>query len=451
MALFGTDGARGVANRELTVEMALTIGKAAGARWGPEARVLVARDTRISSGMLEAGVAAGLTALGVDVWMTGMLPTPALAHLIKATAADGGVMISASHNPPRYNGIKLLDDLGRKWPPEQEQAVETGMEKAARLSVEPEQIGQIRHLEDDAVVRYRRFLVQSFWDRIDPLYVVVDLAHGAAISTAVPVLEALGVKVGAIHAEPWGERINQACGATHPEALQQAVRERKADLGLAFDGDADRLIAVDQHGQIVDGDAVLYLLACGMKLRGELTNGRVVATVMSNLGLERALAKQGIPLTRTPVGDRWVAERLQETGAVLGGEQSGHIILKQWSETGDGLLTALAVMAEMQSRQRGLAELTSPLERYPQVLHNVRLKTPIDDWNRLTRLKQRVAEAERDLGAEGRVLIRPSGTEPLLRVMVEGRDSQRIQKWVKLLVQSVEEELGALGIGTPTG
>ncbi len=450
MALFGTDGARGVANRELTVEMALAIGKSAGALWGPGTRVVVARDTRTSSGMLEAGVAAGLTALGVEVEMAGMVPTPALAYLIKSTAADGGAMISASHNPPRYNGIKLLDGLGRKWPPEREAAVEASMEDAAQLSVEPEQIAPIRHLEDDAVLGYRQFLVQNFWGRIDPLNVVVDLAHGAAISTAVPVLEALGVKVSAIHAEECGERINQASGATHPEALQHAVRERNADLGFAFDGDADRLIAVDEQGHIVDGDAVLYVLACGLKRRGELAGGQVVATVMSNLGLERALAAEGIRLARTPVGDRWVAERMQEIGAVLGGEQSGHVILKQWLETGDGLLTALAVMAEMRSSRHSLAELTAPLERYPQVLHNVRLTTPLEDWSRLARLKQRVAEAERDLGSDGRVLIRPSGTEPLLRVMVEGRDREHIETWARRLVQSVEEELGARGIQTPT-
>ena len=441
MALFGTDGARGVANRELTAEVALAIGKSAGAIWQSPARILVGRDTRISSGMLEAGIAAGLSAMGVEVWLVGMLPTPALAYLIKAIGAEGGVMISASHNPPQYNGIKLLDGWGRKWAPDQEALVENGLARAGEWTVGPERIGAIRHLEDDAVARYHHYLIEHFWGAVEPLHVVVDLAHGAAISTAEPVLRRLGLRVSVINGEPEGALINQRCGATHPQTLQHKVVELGADLGFAFDGDADRLIAVDHLGQIVDGDGVLYALAKGMKETQELEGERVVATVMSNLGLERALEREGVQMVRTPVGDRWVAEEMRTAKAVLGGEQSGHIILKRWAETGDGLLTGLAVLREMARSGRRLAELTEPLVRYPQILHNVRVERPLDDWTVIPGLAEQVKCAERELGQDGRVLIRPSGTEPLLRIMVEGSHSGQIEKWTQALAKTVEAAL----------
>ncbi len=444
MALFGTDGVRGVANEELSPELALAIGKAAGSVLETGSQVLIGRDTRISSGMLEAAVASGLAALGIQVWMCGMLPTPALAYLIKAMGAQAGVMISASHNPPQYNGIKLLDGLGRKWDPEQEGLVEDRVSASSTLMASAPMIGAIHHLEEDAVYRYRHYLMQCFWGQIPRLHVVVDLAHGAAISTAVPVLEHLGARVTALYPEPLGELINQECGATHPIHLQQAVLRHQADLGMAFDGDADRLIAVDAQGQVVDGDAILYALACGLKERERLEGDLVVATVMSNLGLERALQRQGISLLRTPVGDRWVAEAMHQHGAVLGGEQSGHIILQEWGQTGDGLLTGLALLAEMHRRRAPLAELVEPLERYPQVLKNIHLKAPLTlPWQELPGLFSAVEAAQQDLGEEGRVLIRPSGTEPLLRIMIEGRQQAQIDRWIQTLVSTVESHLGS--------
>jgi phosphoglucosamine mutase len=373
-----------------------------------------------------------------------MLPTPALAYLIKAMGAQAGVMISASHNPPEYNGIKLLDSLGRKWDPERERLVESQMTEASRLAVPPERVGIMHHVEEDAVHRYHHYLRQIFWGRIRPLHVVVDLAHGAAISTAVDVLEGLGVTVSALHAEPVGALINQHCGATEPEILRREVVSRHADVGMAFDGDADRLIAVDEKGQLVDGDAILYVLAVAFQRERRLPNDAVVATVMSNLGLERALEARGVTLLRTPVGDRWVAEQMREQGAALGGEQSGHIILKEWAETGDGLLTGLALLAEMSTSETRLSELVAPIERYPQLLRNIRLKSPLGaSWDTLPGLSQVVAEAEHDLGHEGRVLIRPSGTEPLLRIMIEGREHAKIEHWASALTGAVERALGS--------
>lgn len=438
MALFGTDGARGVANRDLTAELALAIGKAAGSRLMLPARVVIGRDTRVSSDMLEAAVAAGFTAMGVDVDLVGMLTTPALAHLIKATGASGGVMISASHNPPEDNGIKLLDRDGRKWATEEEEAVEAGI-RGVPVGA---RIGRIRHLEADGYARYIHYLRRLFWGEVpEGLRVVLDLAHGAAIRTAPPVLEALGLKVTAIHASPDGELINQRSGATHPEELRAAVKETGADLGFSFDGDADRLIAVDDQGQVVDGDAILYALGLGFQAAAELAGNQVVATVMSNLGLERALAYSGIELVRTPVGDRWVAEAMRRTGASLGGEQSGHVILSAWAETGDGLLTGLALLREMHRQGRSLHDLTASLVRYPQILLNVPLTDATLDWAAVPGLAARVREAEQDLGADGRVMIRPSGTEPLLRIMVEGRDDHRIRRWAEDLRHTVDEAL----------
>ena len=358
--------------------------------------------------------------------------------------AEAGIMISASHNPPQYNGIKLLDGLGRKWATDQEDLVEQRMATSSALGAAPERIAAIHHVEEDAVHRYRHYLVRAFWGLVDPLHVVVDLAHGAASSTAVPVLEALGLKVTALHQEPLGELINQQCGATHPLRLQQAVVSQGADLGMAFDGDADRLIAVDAKGQIVDGDGILYALGTGLKQQNRLPEDTVVATVMSNLGLERGLQSQNVSLLRTPVGDRWVAEAMRKHGVVVGGEQSGHIILQEWAETGDGLLTGLALLAEMRRRGCTLEALVAPLERYPQILKNVRLAEPLaTPWEELTGLQAAVDAAERDLGYDGRVLIRPSGTEPLLRIMIEGRHQDRIEYWAKTLVATVESALGS--------
>jgi len=438
--LFGTDGARGVANEELTIDVAMAIGRAAAEYLPSGARVVLGRDTRVSSPMLEAALTAGLTARGVDVFLAGIVPTPALSFLIRHYRADAGVMISASHNPPEYNGIKLLDGQGRKWEPEQERLLEEVMTRTEWSYTR--HMGQVWHHEGIAVEAYRRYLLGIFAGRIPPLSIVVDVAHGAATETAPAVLQQLGAKVMVLHAEPLGERINQGSGATHPDVLRQHVLAQGADLGLSFDGDADRVIAVDGQGRIVDGDEILYTLGTGLHMRGQLPHNLVVATVMSNLGLEQALDRQGIRLMRTPVGDRWVAKAMAEHGATLGGEQSGHIIVKQWTETGDGLLTGLELLAELDRRDMTLAQAVAPVERFPQVLHNVRLPAPLTGpWQQIPGLSALVEEATRDLGDQGRVLIRPSGTEPLLRIMLEGRDVDQIEAWAHRLTTVVRDAL----------
>lgn len=443
MALFGTDGARGIANQDLTVELAMRIGQAAAGLLEPGSIVVIGRDTRISGPMLEAALTAGLTTEGVHVVMAGVIPTPALGYLIDNLNARAGVMISASHNPPEYNGIKLLNRGGRKWPTELESRVEEGVRDPKRLRVVgADQVGAVTRSEALALARYQEYLLSIFEGRIRSMKVVVDVAHGAAITTAAPILRALGLSLVMLNDEPDGRHINQHCGATHPQVVRDAVLAEGADVGLSFDGDADRLIAVDETGHIVDGDEILYVLARALKAEQALAGDTVVATVMSNLGLEKALGRIGIRLERTPVGDRWVAARMRDAGFMLGGEQSGHIIQRQWAETGDGLLTALAVLAQMSRQERPLSALVGEVERYPQVLHNVSLPRPITDWPReIPGLMEMVDAAQTELGEDGRVLIRPSGTEPLLRIMLEGRDASQIGQWADRMVTVVSEAL----------
>jgi phosphoglucosamine mutase len=324
--LFGTDGVRGVANQDLTVDLALAIGRAMAGMLPRPSTVVIGRDTRVSGPSLQAAVTAGLTAGGVDVIVAGIVPTPALAYLIRHFQADGGVMISASHNPPEYNGIKLLNRQGGKWSQADEQRVEELVTQPAPPARGP--MGRVLHYEQTAIVAYHRYLVSIFAGSVPrALSVVLDVGHGAATMTAPAVFEQLGISTWVLHREPLGERINQQCGATHPAVLREQVLARQADLGLAFDGDADRVIAVDRQGRVVDGDEILYVIARGLHEQGRLPHNLVVATVMSNLGLEQALAHRGIELVRTPVGDRWVAEMMEKTGAALGGEQSGHVIV----------------------------------------------------------------------------------------------------------------------------
>ncbi|MCY0878567.1 MAG: phosphoglucosamine mutase [Firmicutes bacterium] len=445
LALFGTDGVRGVANDTLTVALALDIARGVAGQLPRPARVLVGRDTRVSGPMLEAALVAGLTECGVDTVLVGVLPTPALAHLARAMEADAAIMISASHNPPQYNGIKVIDGSGRKWEPEQEAAVERAIQRQAWPRPQVERVGSVLHFEETAVGLYRRHLVSIFNGRLPNWPVVLDVGHGAAAFTAPPIFQQLGIPARVLNAEPLGELINVESGATHPDVVREAVLRHQARLGFAFDGDADRVIAVDHTGHVIDGDEILYLLARDLKERGQLVDDVVVATVMSNLGLERALGRVGVQLRRTPVGDRWVAKVMRDTGAQLGGEQSGHIILKEWTETGDGVLTALAILDVLARRPHALEETKAAVERFPQILVNVPLPQRVDEWRDVPGLGSLVASAEEALGDEGRVLIRPSGTEPLLRIMLEGRDVTLIQEWahrletgVRLALESAE-------------
>jgi len=415
--LFGTDGIRGVANADLTPEVVFRVGRAAGAVLDPAGQAfLVGRDTRLSGPMLEAALAAGLCSVGADVALGGILPTPAVAFLARETAACG-VVISASHNPVEDNGVKFFGPDGFKLADATEDAIEAALDRTDLARPTGPALGTIRHIID-AESRYLTHLTALSGAGLRGLKIVVDCAFGAAALVAPRLWQQLGATVTPIHAEPDGARINVACGSTHLEPLRRAVRAHGADLGFAHDGDADRVLAVDERGDVVDGDALLGICAVDRHRRGQLATGVVVATVMSNVGLEQALAAAGIRLERTQVGDRYVLERMRELGATLGGEQSGHLIFLDHTTTGDGLVTAIQLTNVMVRSGRRLSELRAGIPRYPQVLVNVRVRARdgITDDPHVVRA---IAAAETRLAARGRILVRPSGTEPLVRVMVE--------------------------------
>ncbi len=421
--LFGTDGVRGLANRDLTAEIALDLSVAAahvlgdvGAFAGHRPVAVVGRDTRASGEFLEAGVVAGLASAGVDVILLGVVPTPAVAYLVNSLDADLGVMLSASHNPMPDNGIKFFNRGGLKLDDEIENAIE------ARLS-EPwdrpigDQVGRVR-LDHGAITAYEQHLIDSLPNELAGLKIVVDCANGAASVIAPDVLRRAGAEVIAIHASPDGININDGCGSTHLEDLVAAVLEHGADAGIAHDGDADRCLAIDELGQIVDGDHILAILAISMRDAGRLVENTVVSTVMANLGFKIAMREANISVVETGVGDRYVLEEMRANGFVLGGEQSGHIVMSDFATTGDGLLTALHLLARVAQTGRSLGQLATAVTKLPQVLINVEGV----DRTRLEgciAVDEAVAQATSALGDRGRVLLRPSGTEPVIRVMVE--------------------------------
>jgi phosphoglucosamine mutase len=424
---FGTDGIRGLTNSEpMTAETALRVGQAAGAhflRGDHRHRVVIGKDTRLSGYMMESAMVAGFTSVGMDVVLLGPMPTPAVAMLTRSMRADIGVMISASHNAMPDNGIKLFGAGGHKLPDSVEQAVEE------RLDVEGERptgaaIGRVRDLPDDAHARYADHLLLATPGPLDRLRVVVDCAHGAASAIAPEVYRRAGAEVIAIAAEPDGLNINDGVGSTHLDLVRRAVLEHGADLGIAHDGDADRCLAVDASGADVEGDRILAILALAMRDANELTANTLVATVMSNLGLHLAMRNAGITVRTTAVGDRYVLEELRAGGYALGGEQSGHVVLPAHATTGDGLLTALRLMARMATTHTSLAELASVVTVLPQVLENVRVADK-EAVAASEEVRAAVAEAERELGDSGRVLLRPSGTEQLVRVMVEAATAEQ--------------------------
>ena len=437
MALFGTDGVRGLANGPLTADIALTLAQATAVVLGQgriaEARkatgkrltAVIARDPRVSGQFLSAAVEAGLASSGVDVLDAGMLPTPAAAYLIGDIDADFGVMVSASHNPAPDNGIKLFARGGVKLPDEVERRIEAAME-GEKLRPTGGDVGRVVRFSD-AEDRYAIHLLASLPHRLDGLHVVLDCAHGAASGVSPETFRNAGAKVTVIGADPDGVNINDGYGSTHMERLSAEVVRTGADVGIAHDGDADRCLAVDAEGNVVDGDQIMAILAVAMKRDGRLKDNTLVATVMSNLGLSRAMQAQGITLEQTAVGDRYVLERMHEGGFTLGGEQSGHVIMSRFATTGDGVLTGLHLCAEMARTGRSLADLASVMTVFPQVLINVRgvERSRATDADVLAG----VQAAEAALGDSGRVLIRPSGTEPMVRVMVEAAsqaDAQRI-------------------------
>ncbi|RKE58585.1 phosphoglucosamine mutase [Dietzia kunjamensis] len=432
--LFGTDGVRGLANRTLTVDLAVRLGAAAAAVLATEVEpsprraesrpvAVVGRDPRVSGEMLEAALAAGLASQGVDVLLVGELPTPAVAHLTAQHEAELGAVISASHNAMPDNGIKFFAAGGHKLADEVEDRVEAALTDGAITGPTGSAIGRIsRATQEDALDGYVRHLLDATPGRLDGLVVVVDCANGAASAAAPRAYREAGATVIEIHASPDGYNINDNCGSTHLDDVRAAVRAHGADLGLAHDGDADRCLAVDASGEVVDGDQIMAILALAMRDSGELAGNTLVATIMSNLGLKVAMREAGIEITETKVGDRYVLERLREGGYSLGGEQSGHLVLPAHATTGDGVLTGLRLMARMAETGKSLAELAGVMTVLPQVLVNV----PVEDKAAVVAsgaVCDAVVGEERRLGSTGRVLLRPSGTEQLVRVMVEAEDA----------------------------
>ena len=447
--LFGTDGVRGIANEQLTPELALKLGLAvthvAGRGKSHAPKILIGKDTRLSGYMIETAIASGVCSMGGRVMLCGPVPTPAVAHLTTSMRADAGIVISASHNPYADNGIKIFGGDGFKLPDDSEAEIEQLMEDPALLSLRKGGMGIGRAVKlEDAHGRYVVFAKTTFPRdlSLEGLHVVVDAAHGAAYRAAPLVFQELGASVTAIGVRPNGTNINRNCGALHPAKARAEVVRRRAQIGIALDGDADRVIVIDELGEVVDGDAVMAMCAARMIRDGELKNGAVVATVMSNLGLERALARQGVRLLRTPVGDRYVVEEMRRGGYNLGGEQSGHLIFLDHASTGDGIIGALQVLALMLRTGKPLSELAkTAMVRVPQVLENVTLpaRRPLEQMLELQKGSEAVGA---ELGDEGRLLVRWSGTEPKLRIMLEGPDEAMLRARAQELAAAARRDLG---------
>jgi phosphoglucosamine mutase len=435
---FGTDGIRGLTNTApMTAAIAMKVGQAAGTRFlrgGHKHRVVIAKDTRLSGYMMESALTAGFTSVGMDVIQCGPIPTPAVALLTRSLRADLGVMISASHNAYQDNGIKLFGPDGYKLSDADEAEIEAMIDADVALA-EPQSIGRARRI-DDARGRYIHFAKSTFPEnlRLDGLKIVVDCAHGAAYAVAPEALWELGAEVDAIGVQPNGFNINDKIGSTHPKALQMRVLETGADIGIALDGDADRLIIVDEKGQVVDGDQIMALVTGHAQDMGTLKGGGLVATVMSNLGLERWLMKRGLALHRTGVGDRYVLEAMKAGGFNIGGEQSGHLILADHSTTGDGLVAALQVLAALVVSGKPASEVLHLFDPLPQILKSVRFTgSPLES----DRVKAVIADGEARLNGHGRLLIRKSGTEPVIRVMAEGEDKRLVKQVVDDICEAV--------------
>jgi phosphoglucosamine mutase len=437
---FGTDGIRGRTNTgAMTAEMAMKVGMAAGAhfvRGDHRHRVVIGKDTRLSGYMIENALVAGFTSVGMDVVQVGPMPTPAVAMLTRSMRADLGVMISASHNPFHDNGIKLFGPDGYKLSDSDESAIEALLDSAPTLAAS-EKIGRARRVED-ARGRYTHFAKSCFPEelRLDGLKVVIDCANGAAYQVAPSALWELGAEIVAVGVAPNGTNINDKCGSTAPSLLQESVVASGADIGIALDGDADRLIIVDEKGKVVDGDQLMALIGTSWARDGRLRGGGVVATVMSNLGLERCLAQAGLSLERSAVGDRYVLEKMRSGGFNVGGEQSGHIILSDYATTGDGLVAALQVLAELVRQNRPASELLHLFDPVPQLLKNVRFSggKPLEAAS----VKRVISDAQAELNGTGRLVIRPSGTEPVIRVMAEGDDAGQVTRVVDAICDAVK-------------
>jgi phosphoglucosamine mutase len=446
-AYFGTDGIRGQANRHpMTAEVALRVGLAAGkmfrSRYDRRHLVVIGKDTRLSGYMIEPALVAGFTSVGMDVRLFGPLPTPAVAMMTRSMRADLGVMISASHNSFADNGIKLFGPDGYKLSDEQELGIEAFMDESLQEGLaSPPGLGRVLRI-DDAQARYVEIVKATFPRTMSlaGLRIVIDCAHGAAYRVAPTALYELGAEVIELSTTPNGMNINEESGSTHPEAMSRAVKDYRADIGIALDGDADRLVICDEKGVVVDGDQIMALIAGAWAKDGRIKGGGIVATVMSNLGLERFLKHCGLTLERTAVGDRYVMQRMREGGYNLGGEQSGHVILSDFSTTGDGLIAALQVLCVLIAADKPLSALAYQFEPAPQRLENVRYSggKPLDN----AKVKDAIATAEAKLGTSGRLVVRASGTEPLIRIMAEGDDEKLVDKLVKEIAGAVKSAVG---------
>lgn len=444
--LFGTDGIRGVANREITAEMAYRMGLAATAYFGQHTDaqpiILIGRDTRISGQMLESALAAGICAAGGKAILLGVIPTPAVAYLARKLGAQAGVVISASHNVFSDNGIKFFGGDGYKLPDtieaELEEMLLEGLDKIAKPI--GERVGTIEH-RTDLREDYIQYALSTVQGKLDGMKIVVDCANGSSYQVTPDVLTRLGAEVIVLNNAPTGININDNCGSVHLESLQAAVKEHGADMGIAHDGDADRCLTVDENGEVVDGDHMMAICALKLQQEGKLADNTLVATVMSNIGLHQAMKKAGIRIEVTPVGDRYVLENMRANGYVLGGEQSGHIIFSDVATTGDGLITALQIVQAVAHSGKKLSELSACMVTFPQLLVNVRVKTKAG-WETNEAIAQAIREGEEALGDTGRILVRPSGTEPLIRVMAEGSTAEVLDTIVGKIADVVRKEQG---------
>ncbi len=451
--IFGTDGVRGVANQfPMTSEMAMALGRATAYTLfdkplksnGHPPKVVIGKDTRLSGYMLENALAAGFCSMGAQVFLVGPLPTPGIAFITRSMRADVGIVISASHNAFEWNGIKIFDRAGYKLPDETERKIESliGSEELDRYRPTMDGIGRAKRI-DDAIGRYIVFIKDTFPAdlSLEGVRVVLDCANGAAYKVAPTIFQELGAEVFPIHCAPNGRNINDQCGAVYPDAMARAVHEHRADIGIALDGDADRVILADEKGEVVDGDQVLGICALQMLKEGTLKNKTVVVTPMSNRGVNVAIQRAGGSLVETRVGDRYIVESMRKHGFNLGGEQSGHIVFLDHNTTGDGMMAALKILAIMKKTGSSLSSLRQPIELYPQVLSSVIVREK-EELSQFPKISDLIAKAQAELGDSGRVVVRYSGTEPLARVMVEGPDSNQIAVYARDICQAIQAQLG---------
>lgn len=442
---FGTDGIRGIANKDLTPELAFEVGRAGAyiLTHGQKGKILIGKDTRGSGDMLEASLIAGITSMGLDVVRLGVIPTPAVAYLTRDYGAIAGIMISASHNPGEYNGIKFFNKEGLKLPDSVEDEIELILNNEKEIDLRPtgNDIGRV-YVEENGAKDYKEFLKKTINIDLKGIKVVMDCGNGALSKIGPEIIEELNGEVVYVNYEPDGMNINENCGSTNPKITQDLVIKEGADIGVSFDGDADRIIAVDEKGNIIDGDHILAICATHLKELGQLTNDTVVGTLMTNMGLDVYLKEMGISIVKTQVGDRYILEEMLEKGYSLGGEQSGHIIFLKYNTTGDGLATALHLLEVLKSTNKPLSQLSSVMKDYPQILINARVADK-KKYNYLDDnvIKAEIEKIEKQFHGNGRVVIRPSGTEPLVRVMIEGENQSEITGIAKDLAVLIEERL----------